>query len=47
MSRYRVNYGQGQVWYCRSVSEAMRHIADMDLYREFAFIEARDRDTGN
>ena len=42
---YRVNYGNGQVSQTMSSkAEAVRAIAVMDMYREFARIERRTYD---
>jgi hypothetical protein len=37
--RYRVNYGNGQVQNLPSKKECLRHIAEMDQYREYAFVQ--------
>lgn len=39
MTRYRVNYGNGQVNSHKSLADCRREIAGMDLYKEFAFIQ--------
>lgn len=44
--KYRVNYGNGQVSSMMSKAECKRLIASMDLYRELAFIQFRDAETG-
>jgi hypothetical protein len=45
--RYRVNYGNGQVWYAPSKREAYAHIRSMDRYQEHAFVQFQDPDTGD
>ncbi len=44
--RYRVNYGNGQVWEAPSKKAAFRHIAEMDLYQEFAYVQWFDEESG-
>lgn len=47
---YRVNFGNGQVHYAGDKKACLRYIAvDMarDQYRQFAFVEFQDPDTGD
>jgi hypothetical protein len=37
--KYRVNYGNGQVNQHKSLADCRREIAEMDLYKEFAFVQ--------
>lgn len=36
---YRVNYGNGQVNQHKSLAACRREIAEMDLYKEFAYVQ--------
>lgn len=52
MDRYRVDYGNGQVWYpgplsSRLLAQCRAHIAAMDLYRDYASVEHLDIQTGD
>lgn len=39
MTRYRVNYGNGQVNYHATAAACWREIDEMDLYKAFAFVQ--------
>jgi hypothetical protein len=36
---YRVNYGNGQVNNQKTLAACRREISDMDLYKEFAYVQ--------
>lgn len=45
--RYRVNFGNGQVYDVARKAEAFRYIASLEQYAAFAFVEWQDPETGD